>query len=440
MYSGDYALGQTVDSKFTTRRFSTGAPFTLAGTPSVAAYPDNSTTEVTAGITLTVDFDSRTGLNNIRVVATSGNGYAAGSTYALVITAGTVDGVSVVGEVVGVFTLERGAAFGRLGAPAGASVSADIAAIQADTDNLQTRVPAALVSGRMDSSVGAMAANVLTATAINADAITAAKVADGTIDAATFAAGAINAAAIAADAITAAKIATNAIDADALATDAVTEIQAGLATSAALATVQADTDDIQTRLPAALVGGRMDSSVGAMAANTVTAAAIATDAIDSDAIAASAVTEIQAGLATAAALATVQADTDDIQTRLPAALVGGRMNSDAVAISGSTAAADAVEANIGNLDATVSSRATPAQVNAEVVDGLSVDTYAEPTGAPPAADTIANKLGRVHQVLRNKLVVNSGTGQLQLFDDAGVLLWSKALTDAAGVYTEAEGS
>lgn len=58
--------------------------------------------------------------------------------------------------------------------------------------------------------------------------------------------------------------------------------------------------------------------------------------------------------ATAAALATVQADTDDIQTRLPAALVAGRMSSDAVAISGSTAAADSVEANIGNLDALVS--------------------------------------------------------------------------------------
>lgn len=48
-----------------------------------------------------------------------------------------------------------------------------------------------------------------------------------------------------------------------------------------------DTNDIQTRLPAALVGGRMDASVGAMAADVVTASAVA----------ASAVTEIQSGLA-----------------------------------------------------------------------------------------------------------------------------------------------
>jgi hypothetical protein len=37
--------------------------------------------------------------------------------------------------------------------------------------------------------------------------------------------------------------------------------------------------DIQGRLPAALVSGRMDASVGAMAANTLTASALATDAV-----------------------------------------------------------------------------------------------------------------------------------------------------------------
>lgn len=46
--------------------------------------------------------------------------------------------------------------------------------------------------------------------------------------------------------------------------------------------------DIRNRLPAALVSGRMDSSVGAMAADTLTAAALAADAV----------TEIQSGLST----------------------------------------------------------------------------------------------------------------------------------------------
>lgn len=80
-------------------------------------------------------------------------------------------------------------------------------------------------------------------------------------------------------AITASTFATDSITSTALAASAVTEIQSGLATSAAVAAVQADTDDIQTRLPAALVSGRMDSSVGAMAANTLTASALASDAV-----------------------------------------------------------------------------------------------------------------------------------------------------------------
>ncbi len=105
-YAGDIRLGDTIDVKFTSRAFSTGAPTTLAGTPVISAYPGNSTTQLTAGITLTVDFDGVTGLHNVRVVATSGNGYATATNYALVITTGTVGGVSVVGEVVGSFSIE----------------------------------------------------------------------------------------------------------------------------------------------------------------------------------------------------------------------------------------------------------------------------------------------------------------------------------------------
>jgi hypothetical protein len=105
LYSGDIQLGDTIDIKFTTRKFSTGAPYTLAGSPVVSAYVDNGTTEITAGITLSADFDSVVGLNNVRVVASGGNGFAAASNVALVITTGTVDSVSVVGEVVGAFSI-----------------------------------------------------------------------------------------------------------------------------------------------------------------------------------------------------------------------------------------------------------------------------------------------------------------------------------------------
>lgn len=81
--------------------------------------------------------------------------------------------------------------YSRIGAPAGASVSADIAAvktetasIQTDTNDIQTRIPAALVSGRMDSSVGAMAANVMTAAAAAPDLTTELQSGLSTLDAA----------------------------------------------------------------------------------------------------------------------------------------------------------------------------------------------------------------------------------------------------------------
>jgi hypothetical protein len=94
----------------------------------------------------------------------------------------------------------------------------------------------------------------------------------------------------------------NVITAAATAADFTTEIQSGLATATALADVQTDTNDIQSRLPAALVSGRIDASVGAMAANVMTAAAAAADLT----------TEIQSGLATAAALSTVDGKIDAI--------------------------------------------------------------------------------------------------------------------------------
>ena len=61
----------------------------------------------------------------------------------------------------------------------------------------------------------------------------------------------------------------------------------------AIAAVQSDTDNIQTRLPAALVGGRMDSDVAVIQNGVITAAAIATGAIDADAVATDAVTELR---------------------------------------------------------------------------------------------------------------------------------------------------
>lgn len=103
----DYPLEQTLDFKFTSRAFATGIPTVLAGSPVVEIYEDNSDTQITDAETLSVDFNSVVGLNNLRVVATAANGFESGKTYSAVLSVGTVDGVSVVGEVVAQWSIER---------------------------------------------------------------------------------------------------------------------------------------------------------------------------------------------------------------------------------------------------------------------------------------------------------------------------------------------
>lgn len=61
---------------------------------------------------------------------------------------------------------------------------------------------------------------------------------------------------------------------------AIKAVTDALPDAGALTTIQADLDNMQTRLPAALVGGRIDASVGAMAAGVLTASALDTTAID----------------------------------------------------------------------------------------------------------------------------------------------------------------
>jgi hypothetical protein len=107
-YIGDYQPGDTVDCNFGTVNPSTGASFTLAGTPAISVYKDNGTTESTTGVTLTADFDARTGFNHIRVTTGSdGTFYSAGSFFEAVITTGTVNSISVVGQPVCAFSLAK---------------------------------------------------------------------------------------------------------------------------------------------------------------------------------------------------------------------------------------------------------------------------------------------------------------------------------------------
>jgi hypothetical protein len=97
--------------------------------------------------------------------------------------------------------------------------------------------------------------------------------------------------------------------------------------------IETDTQDIQSRLPAALVGGRMDSYLGATANNVITHNTLASNAIGNSQLATSAINAIQSGLATSTQATAIETDTQNIQSRLPTALVDGRMVSVAQVVS-----------------------------------------------------------------------------------------------------------
>ena len=284
---GSVPLGSVLPFPFSSHDAATGAneAASALAVGDILCYKGTSMTQrsSTSGYALMdtdgLDIDSLTGVNGVSIDTsdnTDAGFFVAGSFYWVILGPITIDAQTVY-TVLGTFRLT--AAEGVAGVPdvnvthvgdtaqtAGdlkASLNTiddfldtEVAAIQADTDNIQTRLPAALVNGRMSSELMGTGTGVISDTS--------------------FFAGAINAAA--------------------LATDAVTEIQSGLATAAALTTVDdfLDTEiaDIQARLPAALVGGRMDSSVGAVASAAITAASIAADAIGASELAADAATEI----------------------------------------------------------------------------------------------------------------------------------------------------
>lgn len=166
-------IGDNVDAKISTRStFAGGAVASVTG--NVGGNVVGSVASVTAGVTVTTNND-KTGYaltssyDPAKTASQAGDAMALTSGERTTLTAAIwnalTSGMTTVGSigkkladwVVG--TAQTGDSYARLGAPVGASVSADIAAIQADTDNLQTRLPAALVSGRMDSSVGAYPGN-----------------------------------------------------------------------------------------------------------------------------------------------------------------------------------------------------------------------------------------------------------------------------------------
>jgi hypothetical protein len=268
----------------------------------------------------------------------------------------------------------------------------------------------ASVQGSLTGSVGSVTGNV-GGNVIGSTASVTAAVTVGTINA-----NVITATSIATDAITAAKIAADAIGASELATDAVTEIQAAVA-AGSVASVVGAVGSVTGN-----VGGNVVGSVGSIATGGIVAGSFAVDSITSGALSNGAADEISdhvwdevlsghltAGT-TGAGLNSASSAGDPWGTALPGAY-------------GSGTAGNIIGTNV---NATISSRSTvtTAQVNAEVVDALNVDTYAEPSAVPAATATLAAKIGFLMSLARNKITQTATTQLLRNSGDTATIATS----------------
>lgn len=191
----------------------------------------------------------------------------------------------------------------------------------------------------------------------------------------------------------------------------------------------------------------LSSGLVALQNGAITAAVIATDAIDNDAIAANAVTEIQSGLATAASIAalnnisaadvwaagtrtltsfgtlvadiwaavtrTLTAGTNIVLAKgvgvtgfndLSAAQVNAEADTALTDYDAPTSAELVSEINSVQADIAALNNLSAAQINAEVVDVLRTDTIPDSYAADGAQPTIAQAMLAIHQFLTEKSV------------------------------------
>lgn len=260
-------------------------------------------------------------------------------------------------------------------------------------------------------------------------------------------------------AITAAAIATNAIDDDALAPDAVTAIQSGLATAAALAVVDdlLDTEiaAIKTDTAAILLDTGTD---GVVVASFTTAgkAEIQQEATDSlNAYDPPTKAELDAAvspLATAAALDVVDnlLDTEIAAIKTDTAAILLDTGTDGVVVASLTTAAKAeVQAEAADalnaydpptkaeLDTAIDGLPTAAEINAEVVDALATDTYAELTDVPAATSSLKDKLTWLFMLARNRITQTETTTTIYA-DDATTALSTATVSDDTTTFDRGE--
>ena len=405
--------GDVLPILFDTFDGGTGASITMTGlaVTDVEIYKDGGVTQRASdsGYTLLdtdgIDFDGITGIHGFSIDLgddTTAGFFEVGPWYHVVVSSITVDGVTVnfVAAAFRIVSATRGLAGTALPAAAadaaGGLPVSDAGGLDLDTQ-IGTDIDAILVDTgtTLDGKIDTIDTNVdavLVDTGTTLDAALA--VVDANVDA------------ILVDTGTTLQAELDGIQADT--EDLQTKIgtPAGASVSADIAAIEAQTDDIGAAgagLTAVPWNSAWDTEVESEVADALDAAVPVTPTADS-------INERVKRL-----------EEDVTPTR------AGNLDDLDAAVSSRSSHDDPDPS--GFIDAAITSRATPAQVNTEVVDALNVDTYAEPgQGAPAATASLAAKIGYLYKNWRNRKTQIADTWKL-MNDDASTVDQKAAVSD-----------
>lgn len=258
--------------------------------------------------------------------------------------------------------------------------------------DIQNRLPAALTSGRMNANVGAMEANVVTDAAVAADV---------TIASVTGAVGSVTG-----------NVGGNVVGSVASVTAAVTVGTNNDKTGYALSSagIQAIWDALTSALTTVgSIGKLLVDNINATISSRATPAQVNTEA-DTALADVGLTTTITGRIDAAVSTRASQASVDDLPTNAELA-------------TSQAAADDATLAAIAALN-----NLSAAQVNSEVLDVLTIDTFAEPSAVPAATSTLKDKINWLFVLARNKLT-QTATTQLVRNDADNATVGTSTVSD-----------
>jgi hypothetical protein len=266
--SGPFYIDDTLTFTTISHRFDTGALTDADGVPAYRIYEDETGTAILTGNMAKLDDASTTGFYSEQITLSAANGFEVGKSYAIYVTA-------AVNSVTGGQTFN----FKVIATPATAPTAAAIADAvwdEAQADHVAVGSFGITASEIADilldtAEIGAAGAGLTNINLPNQTMDIIGSITgnlSGSVGSVTGAVGSVTGAvgSVGAGGITASSFAANAITAAKLDPDVTTELQAGLATSASIATLQTSVDDLPTNAELTAALGTADDAVLAQVA------------------------------------------------------------------------------------------------------------------------------------------------------------------------------